>query len=68
MTALCEDCIREREIVTGIRPMPSEARWEGWARRLAPLIHDGLIDTRQAGPELPDKAFYLARLLDEHLP
>ena len=45
----------------------SEHRWEAWARRLAPLVHDGLIDTPQER-QIIDKAFYLARLLDEHLP
>lgn len=45
----------------------SEARWEGWARRIAPLVHDGLIDTPQER-QIIDKTFYLARLLDEHLP
>jgi hypothetical protein len=44
----------------------SVPRWEAWARQLAPLIHDGLIDTRQER-QIIDKAFYLARLLDEHL-
>ena len=47
-------------------PSP-EPRWEEWARCLAPLVHDGLIDTPQER-QIPDKAFYLARLLDEHLP
>jgi hypothetical protein len=45
----------------------AEHRWEAWARRIAPLVHDGLIDTPQARRVI-DKALYLARLLDEHLP
>lgn len=46
--------------------LPSEPRWEEWARLLAPLVHDGLIDTPQE-QQIIDKAFYLARLLDKHL-
>lgn len=56
------------EIRAVVRYEHAAGRWDEWARRLATLIHDGLIDTRQAGREIPDKAFYLARLLDEHLP
>jgi hypothetical protein len=46
-----------------------EARWELWARLIAPLVHDGLIDVPTTERmDLPDKAFTLARTLDAVLP